>query len=49
MQIVKEGDQIILKLENGEGLLYSVTGGLVNPFELIKTLSWEEVEEYEIK
>ena len=47
MQVVKEGEQIILKIENGEGLLYSVTGGLVNPFELIKTLSKKEVNELE--
>ncbi len=47
MQIVKEGNQIILKLENGEGLLYSVTGSLISPFELIKTLPKEEVDKLE--
>jgi len=47
MQVVKEGDQLILKTEIGEGLLYSITGSLINPFELIKTLSKKEVNELE--
>lgn len=49
MHIVMEGDQIILKIKNNEGLLYSVTDSLIKPFELIKTLSKKEVNEYETK
>jgi len=45
--IVKQGEMVILKNDDGEGLLYSVTGSLIKPFELIKTLSKEEVNKYE--
>ena len=47
MKTLKFGDQFILKLEDGEGLFYSITGSLINPFEMIKTLSKEEVEKLE--
>ncbi len=47
MKTLKFGDQFILKLEDGEGLFYSVTGSFINPFEMIKTLTKEEVEKLE--
>ena len=46
--IVKQGEMVILKNDDGEGILYTVTGSLIHPFEMIKTLSWEEVAEYEV-
>jgi len=45
--IVKEGDEIILKVDTGEGILYTVTGSLIQPFEMIKTLSKIEVSKHE--
>lgn len=47
MKTLKFGDQFILKMEDGEGLFYSITGSLINPFEMIKTLSKSEVEKLE--
>ena len=35
--IVNVGDVLIIKVESGEGLLYSATHDLINPFSLIKT------------
>jgi len=49
MKTLKFGDQFILKLEDGEGLFYSITGSFIHPFEMIKTLSKEEVEKLEIE
>jgi len=47
MKTLKFGDQFILKLEDGEGLFYSITGSFINPFEMVKTLSKEEVNKLE--
>ncbi len=47
MKTLKFGEQFILKLEDGEGLFYSITGSFIHPFEMIKTLSKEEVEKLE--
>ncbi len=49
MKTCKFGEQFILILENGEGLYYSITGSFINPFEMIKTLSKEEVKKLEIE
>ncbi len=47
MKTLKFGDQFILKLENGEGLFYSITGSFIHPFEMIKTLTKDEVKKLE--
>lgn len=47
MKTLKFGDQFILKLEDGEGLFYSITGSFIHPFEMVKTLSKEEVNKLE--
>jgi len=47
MKTLKFGEQFILKLEDGEGLFYSITGSFIHPFEMIKTLSKEEVKKLE--
>ena len=47
MKTLKFGDQFILKLEDGEGLFYSITGSFIHPFEMVKTLSKEEVKKLE--
>ena len=47
MKTLKFGDQFILKLEGGEGLFYSITGSFIHPFEMVKTLSKEEVKKLE--
>jgi len=47
MKTLKYGDQFILVLDNGEGLFYSITGSFIHPFEMIKTLSKDEVEKLE--
>jgi len=47
MKTLKFGDQFILVLDTGEGLFYSVTGSFINPFEMVKTLSKDEVEKLE--
>ncbi len=47
MKTLKFGEQFILKLEDGEGLFYSITGSFIHPFEMIKTLTKEEVEKLE--
>ena len=47
MKTLKFGDQFILKLEDGEWLFYSITGSFINPFEMIKTLSKDEVKKLE--
>lgn len=44
--IVKTGDRIVHKLNNGEGMLYEITEDLVNPLKLIKTLSKEDIKSY---
>lgn len=44
--IVKTGDKIAHRLENGEGILYEVEEDLLNPFKMIKTLSKDEVNLY---
>lgn len=47
MKTLKFGEQFILVLEDGEGLFYSITGSFIHPFEMIKTLSKEEVKKLE--
>ena len=47
MKVLNKGEHIILKVETGEGLEYEITDNLVNPFQLVMTLSKEEVDEYE--
>ena len=47
MKSVLEGERFILKLDSGEGLMYEVTNSLINPFQLVKTLSKKEVKENE--
>jgi len=47
MKVVIEGEYLIIRLDDGEGLLYEVINSLTNPFKLIKTLSKEGVKEYE--
>lgn len=47
MKTLKFGDQFILVLDNGEGLFYSITGSFIHPFEMIRTLTKEEVEKLE--
>lgn len=47
MKIIELGDLFIVKVETGEGLLYRVTHSLVNPFDLVRTLTKEEVEKRE--
>jgi len=47
VKTLKFGDQFILILDTGEGLFYSITGSFINPFEMIKTLSKEQVKKLE--
>jgi hypothetical protein len=47
MKTLKFGEQFILKLEDGEGLFYSITGSFTHPFEMIKTLTKDEVKKLE--
>ncbi len=47
MKTLKFGEQFILKLEDGEGLFYSITGSFIHPFEMIKTLTKDEVKKLE--
>ncbi len=47
MKTLKFGDQFILVLDTGEGLFYSITGSFIHPFEMVKTLSKEEVKKLE--
>jgi len=49
MKVVIEGEYLIVRLDDGEGLMYEVTNSLTNPFKLIKTLSKKEVEDNEVK
>ncbi len=49
MKTLKFGDQFILVLDDGEGLFYSITGSFIHPFEMIRTLTKEEVEKLETK
>ena len=44
MKTLKFGDQFILVLENGDGLFYSISGSFIHPFEMIKTLTKEDVD-----
>jgi len=44
MKILNMGERFIIKTDNGEGLEYEVTDKIVTPFQLIKTLSKEEVD-----
>jgi len=46
LSIVKLGDKLIVKLDNGEGILYEIIDDLVNPLRMIKTLSKDEIKEY---
>lgn len=47
MKILDLGDLFVVKVETGEGLLYRITHSLVNPFDLVRTLTKEEVEKRE--
>ena len=46
MKVLNIGEQFIVKIETGEGMKYIIIDNLINPFELIKTLSEKEVNEY---
>jgi len=47
MKILDLGDLFVVKVETGEGLLYRITHSLVNPFDLVRTLTKEEVKKRE--
>lgn len=47
VSVVKQGDKLILELEDGEGILYEIVDDLVNPLRMIKTLSKKEIHNYE--
>lgn len=46
MKVLNIGEQFIVKIETGEGMEYIIIDNLINPFELIKTLSEKEVNEH---
>jgi len=48
MKILDLGDLFIVKIKSGEGLLYRITHSLINPFDLVRTLTKEEVEKHEV-
>ena len=39
-------DNLVVELEDGEGILYEIIDDLVNPLRMIKTLSKDEIKEY---
>lgn len=45
--IIRSGQKIVHVLKNGEGILYEVVEDLVNPLRMIKTLSSEQVKNYQ--
>jgi len=45
MKILDKGERFIIRIDDGEGIEYEVTDKIITPFQLIKTLSKEEVDE----
>jgi hypothetical protein len=48
ISVVKSGDKLVVELDDGDGILYEITEDLINPFRMIKTVSQNELEKFQI-
>ena len=44
--VVESGDRLIVKFDDGDGILYEIIEDLINPLRMIKTLSENEIKKY---
>ena len=44
--VVESGDKLIVKFDDGDGILYEIIEDLINPLRMIKTLSENEIKKY---